>query len=189
MPKQSNRQAQKRREAKRRKRATRQRSRPGLESIAQELEGGDSADDLATRIFDIAEDWLERVPDLAERGVIELAVLCWNLGALDVAPSDPMVERSVANVMDIGRKDVASIIDEVRAMVARKHRLYPDDSRCVLEFALEQDGDDVFLTVEAIFLSELPPTAIQDLLNQLVGVAPAGTALPSAPRRADRRVR
>jgi hypothetical protein len=189
MAKQSNRQAQKRREAKRRKRATRQRSRPGLESIVQELEGGDPADDLAARIFAIAEDWLEQVPDVQERGVMELAVLCWNLGALDVAPADPRLERSVANVMDIGRKDVASIIDEVRAMVARKHWLYPDDDRCVLDFTLEGEGDSVFLTVEAIFLSELPATAVQSLLNQLLGVVPAGAALPSAPRRADQRAR
>ncbi len=174
MTKQSTRQALKRREAKRHKRSQAARRHHARDDLAGAGTlaanwAADRGDDgkLSGRIFDIAEAWMEHLShDVAEVG-LGIAVVCWNLAVLGIEASDPLLVQYMASAVNMKERELAGIMHHVRQMVARKHRLYPDDRRFVAHYEVRTDALGWHLVVASTPLRDLSEEARQRALASL----------------------
>jgi hypothetical protein len=166
MAKGSNKAALQRRDSKRRKRELERRRTP-TKNLRQSL---DSPVDLqvvpmqphpkklSTRVLELPGGLLddEILDCTRKKNIARLAVFAWNMSVSNKPASE--VKKSIASLVGSNKHDQSKIEVIVNEMMARKHALYPDDSRIVVDYEVTCDNNSVGLIVAAAIPAPSAPS-------------------------------
>ncbi|MEM9483445.1 MAG: hypothetical protein AAGA83_07105 [Cyanobacteria bacterium P01_F01_bin.116] len=98
---------------------------------------------------EFVEPYLPETDNLEQQGMVfEMGVIAWNLAILPEnkrqSALEKLFDKLTKNKNAIVKRDLNNLIDE---MVARKFELFPDNRRYILDFQLEDGGDQFHLSV------------------------------------------
>ena len=103
---------------------------------------------LSAIILDFARPFTDNVGDDQFRSVIALAIFCWNIGLL---PEDQQERQLRRVVREEAEGKPAGFADDMmtwtRLLIDRKKKLFAHDRRMVMDFTIEDDGDEFHLLV------------------------------------------
>jgi len=103
---------------------------------------------LSAVILDFARPFTDNVGDDQFRIAIEMAIFCWNIALLPEDQQERQLRR-VAREEAEGKP--AGFADDMmtwsRLLIHRKKTLFAHDRRMVMDFTIEDDGDEFHLSV------------------------------------------
>jgi hypothetical protein len=80
--------------------------------------------------------------------LLQIAVIAWNIAVMPEAEKQPALKEflnlTVQNKDPLAQKEMQSLIEE---LIARKEELFPNNQRYIMDFQLEDAGDQFHLSV------------------------------------------
>jgi hypothetical protein len=92
--------------------------------------------------------------------LFEIAVLAWNLALISKDERQQMLDKAIEEGITqndpLARQNTREILTE---MIERKERLFPDNQRCIVEFQLQDAGENFRLLVASTPVTQ--PSEVQ----------------------------
>ncbi len=104
---------------------------------------------LSTRIMEIAKPLTDTADDNNQFELaVTMAVLCWNLALLPPDQQEQELRSLVWKMAKGSTREFASEMEAwARTLVARKTRLFGHDTRKVMKYTIDREGDNLRLSV------------------------------------------
>ncbi|AFY84990.1 hypothetical protein [Oscillatoria acuminata] len=143
-----------------------------LEQLQQKLQKGPFGDQVAgvvnnpkgeVKMSEVLEAFVDpylpsiRTPIQRHR-LFEVAVVVWNLSLMPENERQPMID----NFIDEGLKESDPLIQQdtrmiINSLMTRKHKLFADNTRFILDFDLQDTGNTFHLSVASTFSNPFDP--------------------------------